>query len=128
MKLELRMTAGLRLMVIATAAFALSNKVNISDTSDMRCITSNGIPDHSISQFPKSSVPHSTPSQSEQFCVTVDPVKGSIAQEVKTIGIADNGVIFRPSTADDHEASSLRGHSRDRHQREHCDRMSGRRV
>ena len=114
MKLQSFVTAGFCTVVIATTAFALSNKVSVSQNGDMRCITSNGIPDHAIGQFPNRGNPHSIKSQSIRFCVTVDPMKGNTAQSVETVGIAENGIIFRPGTADYYDASSPRGHSRDR--------------
>ncbi|MCY4335237.1 MAG: YHYH protein [Litoreibacter sp.] len=99
---------------LATAVFALTNRVNVDEASTQICISSNGIPDHEIGQFPNRGNPHSISAQSINVCVTADPEKGSTAREVRTTGIMENGVIIRPGTADYYDASSPRGHSRDR--------------
>lgn len=106
--------AGLGIAALATAAYALNNRVNITQSGDMRCVVSNGIPDHATGQFPNRGNPHRISEQSIQFCVTTNPVKGAVAHAVQTIGIAENGIIIRPGTADYYDASSPRGHSRDR--------------
>ncbi len=113
MKIKSLAFAGLGVLALATAAFAISNQVRVTESSDMRCISSNGYPDHSIGQFPNSGNPHSISAQSIQFCVTATPEKTSRATEVETVGIAENGVIIRPGTADYYDASSPRGFSRD---------------
>lgn len=99
---------------IAATAWAVTNQVTISNAAGDICVSSNGIPDHDIGQFPNSGNPHSIKSQNIEFCVTANPQKGSTPQRVPTIGIAENGVIIRPGTADYYDASSRRGHSRDR--------------
>ena len=52
--------------------------------------------------------------QDIEVCVSADPQKGDAARPVRTTGIAANGVLIRPGTADYYDASSPRGHSRDR--------------
>ncbi|MEM9584423.1 MAG: YHYH protein [Pseudomonadota bacterium] len=99
---------------LATAVYALTNRIAVSFTADQICVLSNGIPDHATGQFPNRGNPHSISEQNIRFCVTSSPQKGSTPQDVRTIGIAENGVIIRPGTADYYDASSPRGHSRDR--------------
>lgn len=99
---------------IATAAYAATNKVSVKNTAGDRCIISNGIPDHPTGQFPTNGNPNRISTQDVEFCVTRTPEKGNRAQRAATVGIAKNGVIIRPGTADWYDASSSRGHSRDR--------------
>lgn len=98
----------------ATAASAATNTVSITNSGTQTCISSNGIPDHAIGQFPNKGNPHSISEQTTRFCVTSTPEKGTTAQDVRTVGIAKNGILIRPGTADYYDATSPRGHSRDR--------------
>ena len=116
--------AAVAATTLATAVFALTNRVSIDKAANEICISSNGIPDHSIGQFPNRGNPHSIKSQNIQFCVTATPQKGNKPQEVRTIGIAENGIIIRPGTADYYDASSPRGHSRNRSSGWNLDGMS----
>ncbi len=101
--------------VLSAQANAATNQVSITEANGQRCMTSNGIPDHQTGQFPNSGNPHSISTQNTKLCVDATPVKGSNAQDLRgTIGFALNGVIIRPGTADWYDASSSRGHSRDR--------------
>lgn len=96
--------------IVAHAAVS-SNMMTQSETE--MCITSNGLPDHETGTFPNSGNPHSIKEQTVKVCVTSTPEKGGIAQKVNVTGIAKNGVLIRPGTADYYDASSPRGHSRD---------------
>ncbi len=98
----------------ATALYAATNSVVIKEGSTETCITSNSIPDHRVGQFPNRGNPHTIKSQNISTCLPAYPVKGKTAQTARTVGIAENGVIIRPGTADYYDASSPRGHSRDR--------------
>ncbi|MGV6839376.1 MAG: YHYH protein [Planktomarina sp.] len=114
MRHKLFIVIGLVSVGVAAAAFAAANEVSVSKTGGQICITSNSIPDHSVGQFPNRGNPHSIKAQNIKFCVTANPQKGRVAQNVQTVGIAENGVIIRPGTADYYDARSPRGHSRDR--------------
>lgn len=98
----------------ATALYAASNRVQIREDSSQTCIRSNSIPDHSTGQFPNRGNPHRMSSQNISTCLPASPIKGSTPQKARTIGIAENGVIIRPGTADYYDANSRRGHSRNR--------------
>lgn len=100
-------------LATAVAAIAATQQVSIAKSGGDICVTSNGIPDHTTGQFPNSGNPHSISTQNITFCVTASPIKGSTPQMVPTVGIAENGIIIRPGTADYYDASSPRGHSRD---------------
>lgn len=111
------MTRFTRAAVLAAVAAAIaltaSAAVQISERSGDICFASDSLPDHATGTFPNSGNPHSISAQSISFCVPADPQKGDVAQEVETIGIATNGVIIRPGTADYYDADSRRGFSRD---------------
>ena len=101
--------------VLSAQANAASNQVSITEANGQRCMTSNGIPDHQTGQFPNRGNPHAISTQNTKLCVDATPVKGTTAKDLRgTIGFALNGVIIRPGTADWYDASSSRGHSRDR--------------
>ncbi len=85
---------------------------SISVSNDLRCVTSDGLPDHSTGTFPNRGNPHQISRQRIQFCVDATPAYGGTAREVQTIGIAINGIIIRPGTADWYDAGSPRKHSR----------------
>ena len=120
------LATGFGLLLIAGAAYAATNRVSISDSGGQRCITSNGIPNHATGQFPNRGNPHAIESQNTRFCVASTPTKGNKAQMVPTTGIALNGVLIRPGTADYYDASSPRGHSRDRSSGWNLDGMGAR--
>lgn len=105
----LRFALALSLMPFAAAADS-----TMTVHADLRCISSDGLPDHATGTFPRKGNPNRISSQSIKFCVDATPAYGGKAQEVRTIGIATNGVIIRPGTADWFDARSPRGHSRDR--------------
>ena len=88
--------------------------VSASVSGDQRCITSNGLPDHKTGNFPTRGNPNRISEQNIRFCVDATPSYSGKAREVGTIGIALNGVIIRPGTADWYDAGSRRGHSRDK--------------
>lgn len=113
MKLRIALIAAAILPVCALFAYAFTAHVNIQTGDGQRCIVSNGLPDHPTGQFPNSGNPNKIAKQNTQFCVTAMPEKGNVLQEVRTVGIAENGVIIRPGTADYYDASSPRGFSRD---------------
>ena len=98
---------------LGAVAWAATNSVDIDTSGDTLCITSNGLPDHATGQFPNRGNPHRLQAQQTRVCVPASPVKSDRAQQVETTGIAKNGVIIRPGTADYYDASSPRGHSRD---------------
>lgn len=101
-------------VTMATAVYALTHRMALDRGHNQVCITSNGIPDHSVGQFPNAGNPHSITKQNVEVCVTDMPIKGTTPQEVRVPGIMENGILIRPGTADYYDASSLRGHSRDR--------------
>ncbi|MEM7541380.1 MAG: YHYH protein [Pseudomonadota bacterium] len=100
-------------LFLALAANA-DSRLNVSISETQRCFSGNGLPDHDTGRFPNSGNPNAIAEQSIQLCVARRPQKGTRAQLVRgSIGVAVNGVQFRPGTADYYDASSSRGFSRD---------------
>lgn len=98
-------------LCILPAFAAADAKVTVSN--DLRCIVSDGLPDHATGNFPRKGNPHRISKQNIRFCVDATPEYTGRAQDVRTTGIAINGVIIRPGTADWYDARSPRKHSRD---------------
>ena len=93
-------------------AFAQVNQSKITQ-GDAICIEANSIPDHKVGTFPNRANPHSIREQRIKLCVSSNPKKNSKPQFIKgTIGIALNGIQFRPNTAGSYDPSSKSGHSR----------------
>ncbi|MEM6664524.1 MAG: YHYH protein [Pseudomonadota bacterium] len=92
-----------------------SGEVQITRQGDEICVRSNGLPNHATGRFPNSGNPHTMRAQRTSVCVDATPSKGATARELRgTIGVAVNGVLIRPGTADYYDPGSRRGFSRDR--------------
>ena len=93
-----------------------SANFKISVQGNKRCFTGNGLPNHDTGTFPNSGNPNRISEQSINLCVDANPVKNAQANTNHrgSVGIALNGVQFRPATADYYDANSPRGFSRDR--------------
>ncbi len=113
---------------LGAVAWAATNHVEIYERGKEICISSNGVPDHDTGQFPNPGNPHRLKSQLVKTCVPAAPEKGDTATPVQVTGIARNGVIIRPGTADYYDASSPRGHSRDRSSGWNLDGMGAREI
>lgn len=91
------------------------NQVKIDRNGDQICISSNGLPDHATGTFPNPGNPHTMRAQRTSVCVDATPTKGPAPRDIRgSVGIALNGVIIRPGTADYYDAEARRGFSRDR--------------
>lgn len=96
--------------VVATAVLA---RVETTTSATEQCFQSNGLPDHTTGQFPNAGNPNRIEPQNISFCVTSTPHRGTRAHDVNVTGIAENGILIRPGTADYYDSSAARGHSRD---------------
>lgn len=112
--LKISLGAVAATLIVSAVGYAASNRVSVTEQGSKRCIAANGVPDHATGQFPNRNNPHRISAQNVSACLPANPRKGGTARRVGTIGIAKNGVIIRPGTADYYDASSPRGHSRDR--------------
>lgn len=105
---------ALFLFAVPDPAFAAGNHVSITTSNGQRCIKGNGLPNHKTGRFPNRGNPNAIRAQNVSLCVALNPHKGSTPVDRRgPIGVALNGVQFRPSTAGYYDASSPRGHSRD---------------
>ncbi len=109
-------TGAIVAALAATATVqAHDSEVSITESGGQRCIVANGLPDHATGQFPNAGNPHTISEQDIRLCVAANPVKNSQPTMVRgSVGVAINGVQFRPGTADYWDPSSPRGFSRDR--------------
>ncbi|MBT5049684.1 MAG: YHYH protein [Rhodospirillaceae bacterium] len=90
-------------------------RVRLSEQGDQRCIVSNGVPNHPIGQFPNRGNPNSFSPQQQRFCFDRTPKRNAEpTQGTPNVGIALNGIVIRPGTADWYDGSTRRGFSRDR--------------
>ncbi|MEM6382385.1 MAG: YHYH protein [Pseudomonadota bacterium] len=82
----------------ATAAASFS----ITANGSVRTITADGLPDHQTGSFPNQGNPHSIEPQSYRFEMPVEPVATSTTTSTDeyVFGVASNGVIFDPATAE----------------------------
>ncbi|MCH2163787.1 MAG: hypothetical protein MK098_03915 [Marinovum sp.] len=90
-------------MSVITLGFsvnAATGAVEVSTVGLDRCILSGGLPNHPTGTFPNTGNPHSMRSQNTRVCIPMEPQKGLTARDVQTSGIAKNGVLIRPGTAD----------------------------
>ena len=79
---------------------ALSNYLVVEESSDYITIKSNGIPSHSTGSFPNRGNPNSITAQNHNFRVTKYPQQTGSIIPSRHFGIAVNGVIFVPGTAE----------------------------
>jgi len=102
-------------LLVSSLAHALDNEVEMIVEFDRRCFVSNGLPDHDTGAFPNGENPNHIKAQNIRMCVPGRPpfTPGTVPQYHRgSIGIAINGVQFRPGTADYYDAATRRGISR----------------
>ncbi len=113
-RIIIKMMTPMAIMAFATATLAADNRVTISNTGTVTCISSNGTPNHAVGKFPTRGNPNSFRAQQVKYCFPQNPVKNANAStQARTVGISLTGIPFRPATADWYDASSPRKHSRD---------------
>ncbi|MEM9999734.1 MAG: YHYH protein [Pseudomonadota bacterium] len=101
--------------LLAGAANAHDNQVDVQQSGNEICITSNGLPNHETGSFPNSGNPHALEEQAVRYCVPANPVKTAQKTVIEdgAVGVSITGIPFRPETADYYDAGSPRGFSRD---------------
>ena len=113
--------------LLGTLTYAASNNARVKTSGKNTCISSNGTPNHQIGQFPNRGNPHRFKSQRVRYCFPTNPVKTSTkTMRANTVGVTVTGIPIRPGTADWYDASSPRGHSRDRSSGWNLDGMGAR--
>ena len=99
--------------LILTLGLPIKAEVDIKADETSRCFYSNGIPNHTIGKFPNKGNPHRISAQKIELCVPKKPqLSNKITPITGTMGIALNGILFRPNTAGYWDPESSRGHSR----------------
>jgi len=86
-----------------TAAGGLpESKVTITEEGAFRVIRANGLPNHATGKFPNSGNPNSIQAQNYHFRMPLRPVAQAqfSSLERQPIGVAVNGVVFDPGTAE----------------------------
>ncbi|TLD70703.1 YHYH protein [Phragmitibacter flavus] len=88
--------------VPSTQAAPADATVTITIEGDKRVITANGLPDHATGRFPNRDNPHRITAQRYQFTVPLSPVPAPqpVPLVRQPFGIALNGVVFDPGTAE----------------------------
>ena len=106
--------AALTLALVSSLSWGtLKHYLNVSVSDGKRCFISNGIPDHPTGDFPNRGNPNAIQEQQVKVCMPSKPVKGDLPIPIKgTMGIAVNGVQFRPNTAGYWDPKAKQGHSR----------------
>mgnify|MGYP000586768849 CR=1 FL=1 len=99
---------------VTSAVTPDQNRTSMSVSGDQRCITGNGLPNHTVGAFPNPGNPHTVRTQATyRYCVDATPAKGAAPRDHEpTVAIALNGIVVRPSTADYWDPNSPRNHSR----------------
>lgn len=96
----------------AVATGSAQADAQITITGDLRCITSDGVPNHSYGPFRARA---SLEEQNHSFCVDATPIRtGTVTRNVQTSGVSLAGIPFRPGTAEYYDPSGRNGFSRDR--------------
>ena len=89
----------------STSAFLISvknlnNRIDIKQTANTVSIKSNGIPNHETGDFPRRGNPHKIKEQTHILYFTKKPKKTGYITPSKFFGVAVNGVMFVPGTAE----------------------------
>jgi hypothetical protein len=88
------------------------NQITITTNGTDRCFTANGLPDHPTGTFPNRGNPNAIAPQDVKVCVPQNPQPAQAITPIRgTMGIAINGVQFRPNTAGYYDPEGRRGHS-----------------
>lgn len=87
-----------------------ASRVEIREEGDQRIIRANGLPNHATGQFPCRGNPNAIQAQNYLFRMPLRPVTNAVFTplERQPIGVAVNGVVFDPGTAEywNHDRSS----------------------
>jgi hypothetical protein len=98
--------------ISCSVSLSQNNEVSIVINNDKRIITSNGIPNHHVGQFPNSGNPHTMSEQNIKFQVPLNPIKANqftslysedgfgIGRPNYAFGVVLNGVKLDPSAAE----------------------------
>ena len=104
------------ILFLSTCSFSLNAEqlpIKIEIRGNMNCITSDGIPNHTIGKFPNKANPNKFRKQQLTFCFPKVPkLSNSVTRGLMTVGVASNGIPIRPYTADYFDSNAKRGFSK----------------
>ncbi len=94
----------------ASADAVARPRVSITQADGYRYIAANGLPDHATGRFPNRHNPHRIAEQNYRFRVPLGPVANDEPTSARGMpfGVALNGVVFDPGTAENWTAQGLR--------------------
>ena len=78
----------------------LNSQIEVEQTGNTVSIKSNGIPNHETGDFPRRGNPHPIKEQTHILYFTKKPKKTGYVTPSKFFGVAVNGVMFVPETAE----------------------------
>ncbi|MEL6690364.1 MAG: hypothetical protein AAFP28_08590 [Pseudomonadota bacterium] len=91
-------TLAVALTLTISAVSMAHADATITIKGDERCITSDGVPNHSYGPFRARA---SLETQNHSFCVDATPIRtGTVTRNVQTSGVSLAGIPFRPGTAE----------------------------
>ena len=97
--------------LIACAGDTQRNYVSIAEYNSQRCFTTNSIPDHSAGPFRNGTV---VKPKLLKLCITMNPQRRAQPSKLKgAMGIALNGIQFKPMTSGYFDPNTRRGHGRE---------------
>ena len=82
---------------------------------EQKCISSNGVPNHEIGDFPTRGNPNKFKERNLKFCFTKNPEKTNTNKYIAaTVGVTLTGIPIRPGTAAWYDKNSPKKHSQDK--------------
>ena len=101
----------IKIFILLFCIFVIKN--NIVQSSEQKCIISDGVPNHEIGKFPTKGNPNKFQKQNLKFCFTKNPIKSSnLKYIVSTVGVTLTGIPIRPGTAAWYDENSPKKHSK----------------
>ena len=100
----------IKIFILLFCIFVIKN--NIVQSSEQKCIISDGVPNHEIGKFPTKGNPNKFQKQNLKFCFAKNPVKkNNLKYIVSTVGVTLTGIPIRPGTAAWYDENSPKKHS-----------------
>ena len=99
--------------ILCLATNAQENLNSTKLDGAMKCIYSNGIPNHTIGKFPNKANPNEFKQQNLIFCFPRFPrLTENVTWGLMTVGVTITGIPIRPFTAEYFDPSAKRGYSK----------------
>jgi len=106
--------AAITVLTTASTVMAHDNDVQISQTGNSTCISSNGAPNHDMGRFPNRANPNTFREQDLTFCFPSNPqLTDTVTTGLMTVGVSATGVAIRPYTAGYYDPDGRRNVGRD---------------